>query len=149
MQRYVAFLSGLPVGYGVEGMGDLRRLFSQLGFSGVETFLTTGNVAFETAPVGVIAPLEAQITRYLQKNLDDSVEVFLRKPEELSEMLSYDAFPGEDIEAEGESLFIRLVRERMSTGIERRVGVGRAEGDDVHPDRNSIYGLRRPTDREP
>jgi uncharacterized protein (DUF1697 family) len=149
MQRYIAFLGGLPIGYGVEGMDELRRLFSQLGFSRVETFLTTGNVAFETAPVGVIAPLEAQVTRYLQKNLDDSVEVFMRTPEQLSEMLSYDAFPGEDIAAEGASLFIVLLHEPISAAVERRLRRSRTDVDDFHSHGNSIYWLRRPADGEP
>lgn len=149
MQRYIAFLSGLPVGYSVEGMGDLRRLFTQLGFSRVETFLTTGNVAFETAPVGVIAPLEAQITRYLQKNLDDSVEVFIRTPQQLSEMLTYNAFPDEDVEPRGSSLFVVLLHEQISASVERRLRQSRTEVDDFHPHQNAIYWLRRPAAGEP
>ncbi len=149
MQRYIAFLSGLPLGYGVEGMDDLRRLFTQLGFTRVETFLTTGNVAFETAPVGVIAPLEAQITRYLQKNLADSVEVFLRTPKQLSEMLSYSAFPREDVEAEGASLFMVLLHEPITAAVERNLRRSRTDADDFHPHQNSIYWLRRPAEGEP
>lgn len=50
-------------------MENLQRLFTKLGFSQVETYLQSGNVIFETAPVGIIPPLEAQIARYLRKSL--------------------------------------------------------------------------------
>ena len=44
MQRYVAFVAGLPCGRESVGMGTLRNLFTRLGFLNVEPFLTNGNV---------------------------------------------------------------------------------------------------------
>ena len=48
MPRYVAFLRAINVGGHNTKMAELRRLFEGLGFSGVEAFIASGNVIFET-----------------------------------------------------------------------------------------------------
>ncbi len=143
MQRYIAFLSGLPVGRGAVEMTTLRRLFTQLGFSNVETFLTTGNVSFEMAPVGIIPPLEAQIARHLQKKLGHDIDVYIRTPKELAEMVRYKPFPPEDLEAPGTSLFVILLPAAVSEKTERQLRFSRIEADDFRARAREIYWLRR------
>jgi uncharacterized protein (DUF1697 family) len=48
MSRFIAFLRAINVGGHTVKMDDLRQLFEALGFSGVETFIASGNVVFET-----------------------------------------------------------------------------------------------------
>lgn len=49
-QRYLALLRGINVGRAKRiAMADLRRLFEELGFSGVKTVLNSGNVVFGMA----------------------------------------------------------------------------------------------------
>ena len=141
MKRYIAFLSGIAVGTTAGSMENVRRLFKQLGFSRVETYLHTGNVIFETAPVGVIPPLEAQITRYLQKSLAGEVEAFIRTPEELEEIVEYDAYPGEETSG---NLFVVLLHEPVSDRLQRQLRFVRTEADDFHANGREIYWLRRP-----
>lgn len=143
MQRYIAFLSGLPIGSGATEMPALRRLFSQLGFTNVETFLTTGNVSFETAPVGNLPPLEAQISRHLQKKLGDEVGVYIRTPEELADLVAYEPFPPEDLEAPGTSLFVILLPTPVTGRAQRQLRFSRTEADDFHVHGRQIYWLRR------
>ena len=48
MTRLIAFLRAINVGGHTVKMDHLRQLFESLGFSGVETFIASGNVVFET-----------------------------------------------------------------------------------------------------
>lgn len=141
MQRYIAFLSGIAVGTTTASMENVRRLFTKLGFSKVETYLHTGNVIFETAPVGVIPPLEAQIARYLQKSLAGEVEVFIRTPEELEEIIEYEAYPGEETSG---NLFVVLLHEPVSDRLQRQLRFARTEADEFRAHGREIYWLRRP-----
>lgn len=60
MTRYVAFLRGVNVaGINIK-MADLRKMFTDLGFSGVKTILASGNVLFdaETNPARLKQTIE-------------------------------------------------------------------------------------------
>ena len=48
MPRYVAFLRGINLGKRRPPMSELKRLFEELGFTNVATFIASGNVLFET-----------------------------------------------------------------------------------------------------
>lgn len=63
-------------------MNVLRQAFESLGFSGVATFLGSGNIVFETRTKDV-GTLERKIGRRLQRALGYDVPVFLRTPTEL------------------------------------------------------------------
>jgi uncharacterized protein (DUF1697 family) len=47
VSRFFAFLRAINVGGRTVKMTRLRREFDLLGFSGVETFIASGNVVFE------------------------------------------------------------------------------------------------------
>ena len=56
MPRFCAFLRSINAGQGrVVRMEVIRQAFESLGFSGVTTFLASGNVAFETGAAKVKA----------------------------------------------------------------------------------------------
>ncbi len=48
MPRHIAFLRGINVGGHRVKMDELRRLFGELSFSDVSTFIASGNVVFES-----------------------------------------------------------------------------------------------------
>ena len=48
MIRYIAFLRAINVGGRVVTMSRLRDVFVGLGFRGVDTFIASGNVVFES-----------------------------------------------------------------------------------------------------
>jgi uncharacterized protein (DUF1697 family) len=58
-------------------MKVLRQAFESLGFSGVATFLGSGNVVFKTR-TKVVTTLEKKIERRLQQVLGYNVPVFIR-----------------------------------------------------------------------
>ncbi len=140
MQRYITFLGGMPVGSSAGKMENLQRLFTKLGFSQVETYLQSGNVIFETAPVGIIPPLEAQIARYLRKSLGGEVEAFIRTPDELQEIVDHEPYPGEDTTG---SLFVVLLHEPVSDRLQRNLRFSRTSADEFRANGREIYWLRR------
>jgi uncharacterized protein (DUF1697 family) len=58
-------------------MDTLRQLFETLGFSGVATFIGSGNVVFETTAKNA-KMLERKIEKKLRQALRYEVAVFLR-----------------------------------------------------------------------
>ncbi|MEJ2599279.1 MAG: DUF1697 domain-containing protein [Anaerolineales bacterium] len=60
MSRWIAFLRAMNVGGHNVKMDRLRRLFESLGFTGVDTYLASGNIVFETENMDV-GELEKQI----------------------------------------------------------------------------------------
>src|SRR5580765_8114539 len=92
MTRLVAFLRAINVGGHTVEMVKLKKLFEQLAFSGVETFIASGNVIFD-APKATPAALEKKIAAHLEKALGYEVGTFLRTPVELAAVLAHRAFP--------------------------------------------------------
>jgi uncharacterized protein (DUF1697 family) len=75
MPRYVAFLRAINVGGRTVTMERLRALFSDIGFSNVETFIASGNVIFDSKSAAPTT-LEKDIERQLEASLGYSVATF-------------------------------------------------------------------------
>ncbi len=144
--RYVAFLSRLPVGPQAVSMDTLRKLFMKLGFLDVEPYLDTGNVAFETRPVGVIGPLEAQISRHLKNHIDADIWTFIRTPEELARISAHEAFLREELDSNAGATFIVFLPEPLSARAERQLRMQRSPSDVLHAKGTEIYWIRRTAD---
>ena len=146
MQRYIAFVAGLPCGRDSVGTDTLRNLFARLGFLNVEVFLTNGNVIFDTAPVGVIEPLEAQLERFLMKSLGtEDIHVFIRTPDELLGILANVPFRPDELRAEDNHLFVVLLSEEPDEKTRRNLRIRRTEVDELRLNGKEIYWLRRPS----
>jgi uncharacterized protein (DUF1697 family) len=125
-------------------MDTLRNLFTRLGFMNVGTFLTNGNVIFDTAPVGVIRPLEAQIERFLTKSLEaEGVHVFIRTPDELRGILAAVPFSSEDVRSDGSHLFVVLLADEPDEMVRKQLRIRRNEVDELRLHGREIYWLRR------
>lgn len=85
MTKYVAFLRAINVGGHTVKMDHLRKLFEELGFASVETFIASGNVIFETTARNT-ASLEKQIREQLRMSLGYHVDAFLRTGPEVMEI---------------------------------------------------------------
>lgn len=89
--RRIAFLRGINVGGHRVKMEVLRRLFEELGFHDVSTFIASGNVVFGCAS-GDAAVLERAIEDHLQARLGYEVATFVRSLEELQAIVAVDPF---------------------------------------------------------
>ncbi|HEY3344070.1 MAG TPA: DUF1697 domain-containing protein [Anaerolineaceae bacterium] len=105
MTRYIAFLRAINVSGHVVKMDALRRLFEDMGFTRVETFIASGNVIFESETADAVA-LERRIAEGLRTALGYEVVTFLRTPAELASTAAYLPFAAEDLLAEGVSLYV-------------------------------------------
>jgi len=74
-------------------MDVLRQAFESLGFSGVATFLGSGNVVFETRTQDA-GLLEKKIERRLKQTLGYSVRVFIRTHAQLRGIAAFQTFEG-------------------------------------------------------
>lgn len=142
MQRYIAFLRAINVGGHTVKMADLRVLFERLGFRNVETFIASGNVIFE-APVGNLVQLEEQIGRQLQKALGYEATAFIRTPSELAAIVAFEAFPREEIESPGATLFVVFLPAAPKDSVRRDLRAFRSEFDEFVVNGREVYWLCR------
>ena len=88
MSLYVTLLRGINVGgKKMLPMETLRGIYAGLGFSGVRTYLQSGNVVFESAEqdqAGLVKRIEAHI----EQACGYSVPVFIRQAAELRRVLA-------------------------------------------------------------
>jgi len=81
--RYVALLRSVNVaGHGRIAMDELRASFDALGYTGVTTYIQTGNVLFSTGAKSE-AGITAAIEERLAEDLGDSPAVIVRSVPEL------------------------------------------------------------------
>jgi uncharacterized protein (DUF1697 family) len=99
--RFVAFLRALNVGGRVVRMDALKRRFEEMAFSGVGTFIASGNVVFTAKSA---KGLDAKIARELGKMLGYEVATFVRTLEELASIAAHEAFSKAD--RDGASAFL-------------------------------------------
>lgn len=90
MPRWVAFLRAVNVGGRVVKMDALREAFTGLGLAGVETFIASGNVVFESRAAE--ATLRPRIERALRESLGFEVATFLRTGAEVAAMAAHQPF---------------------------------------------------------
>ena len=76
MPKFIAFLRAINVGNHTVTMDQLRRLFEELGFTNVETFIASGNVIFD-AKAKTVSSLEAKIEKHLEKVLGYEVSTMV------------------------------------------------------------------------
>ena len=98
MTHIFAFLRALNVGGHTVPMTRLKELFEELGLGSVETFLASGNVAFEA---GKAEPtkLQARIEAHLHQTLGYEVHTFLRSEADLAALVQGCPFSLAEVEA--------------------------------------------------
>lgn len=88
---YIALLRGINVGGHTVKMDALRRLFEELGFGNVRSYIQSGNVFFIADEVDRAA-LAERIERHLRASLGYEVPVCLRTVAELEQVIAADPF---------------------------------------------------------
>ena len=137
--RYVAFLKAINVGGHVVKMDALRRLFETAGFTGVETFIASGNVVFDAAAKS--APtLERRIEAHLEKALGYPVATFLRSLPELSGIAQHMPFDGSD---GGARVYIAFLKETPGREASATLLTFSNEIDDLRIHKREVYWLCR------
>ncbi|MEI7772006.1 MAG: DUF1697 domain-containing protein [Chloroflexales bacterium] len=140
-QRWVALLRAINVGGHNVTMDALRAHFVALGLAGVETFIASGNVIFESAAGGV-PELEARIAQHLRAALGYEVATFLRSLPELVAIARYQPFPQADLDA-GHALSVAFLPAPPDDEARQRLLALRTAIDDFHAQGREVYWLCR------
>jgi uncharacterized protein (DUF1697 family) len=138
MPRYVALLRGINLGGHTVKMDRLKKLFAELGFKKVETFIASGNVVFEAASKNAGA-LEKKIAVHLEKSLGFPVATFLRTDQELAAVLEHEVL--EDLGVH--SVYIAFLFERPPKEAHAKLMAHRTKLDDFHVSEREVYWLCR------
>jgi len=141
MSKTIAFLRAINVGGRTVKMEHLRQLFESLGLSGVETFIASGNVVFDSMP-GNAKRLEGEIAGRLQKSLGYPVAVFIRSGAELARLAAFQAFPKADLEAAA-ALNIAFLAEPLDDKLKQKLWALKTDIDDFAAQEREIYWLYR------
>jgi len=96
MKNYIAFLRAINVGgHRKIKMADLRALIESLGFQNVKTYIQSGNTVFAAPP-----EQRDELANIIKKQIEDSfghdVQVLIREPEELKNILAGFPFKEKD-----------------------------------------------------
>ncbi len=93
MGEYVALLRGIGPGNPNMRGEKLREFFQGLGFSDVETVISSGNVVFKT-PLRDVKALEDKIERAIPEKLGFRSTTIVRSREEITDLVEKDPFKG-------------------------------------------------------
>jgi uncharacterized protein (DUF1697 family) len=142
MPRYVAFLRAINVGGHIVKMDQLRKLFAQLGFTDVETFIASGNVLF-TSPSKSGPALEKKIEKHLKAALGYEVATFVRTADEVCQAAAHEPFPPAVMKAPYHGLYVSFLRDAPAVAAKRAVEALRCPSDDFHLNARELYWLSR------
>ena len=119
MTRYFAFLRAINVGGHTVKMEALRAVFAEFGFSGVETFIASGNVIFETEKENG-AGLEKRIETGIAETLGFPPVVFLRTLPELTNIAARQPFRA-DQHAQATAFNVAFLKEAPPAAVVDRL----------------------------
>jgi uncharacterized protein (DUF1697 family) len=132
--KYIAFLRAINVGGHVVKMDLLKRLFEEMGFANVETFIASGNVIFDARSAS-----EAKIEAVLANALGYEVRTFLRKPADLARIAAT------TLDADGCTLYVGFLAEK---GQGAKVKPLETATDSIIVDGQELYWMCRSTFKE-
>jgi uncharacterized protein (DUF1697 family) len=141
-RRYVAFLRAINVGGHTVKMDALKRMFTELEFANVSTFIASGNVLFESERKDTAA-LEKQIEAHLEENLGYRVATFLRPTSELSGIANRKVFTPELLADPDNSLYIGFMASPPADEAKKRLTTFRSPYNDFHVHGREMYWLIR------
>jgi len=142
MPKYVAFLRAINVGGHIVKMDHLRQLFEALGFSNVDTFITSGNVIFDSMSKST-KTLERKVESLLQETFGYRVATFIRSTSEVANIAEYKPFDDSELDADGNSLYIAFTADAPSAEAKRKLMIFTTDVDDFHVYGREVYWLSR------
>ena len=139
--RYAAFLRGINVGGHVVKMDRLRKVFESADLGGVETFIASGNVVFESPKKSGDA-LARTIEPLLEKALGYRVATFVRSAPELAAIAERAPFGRLSFDPPV-SLFIGFLQTAPKRDAARQIAALSNDVDTLLADSREIYWLAR------
>ena len=139
--RCVAFLRAVNVGGRVVKMDRLRTIFSDEGFTNVETFIASGNVVFD-AKSKPSAALERSLETVLRDEFGFDVATFMRTTAELRAAAGHRAFTAAAIKR-SVALNVAFLRQAPDAKSVKAIMSLTNALDDFHVRGRELYWLSR------
>lgn len=152
MSIYIALLRGINVGgKNKVRMADLKQLFEGLGFTGVQTYIQSGNVLFRSDEQEKI--LKKAIEQEIASTFGFEASVVLRTAEELGRVISNCPFTEEEIQqaessAQVEVLYVSFLTNEPSEEKIKHLDAYSSENDRYYICGRDIYLLFRHSIRD-
>ncbi|MCM2998964.1 DUF1697 domain-containing protein [Paenibacillus cellulositrophicus] len=146
MTVYIALLRGINVGgHNLVKMTELKKMFEDMGFHDVKTYIQSGNVLFksEEAP----HELKSKMELFLEKAIGKPVSVALKSAEEMQQIIAgcpYDA----SALGEGESIHVSIRTAQPSQEALDKLAALDKGGDDFHTVGDVVYLMLRQSIRD-
>ena len=142
MPKYIAFLKAINVGGHTVKMDHLKKLFEQMSFEKVETFIASGNVVFETKSKTVDS-IKKKIEAELEKSFGYKVATFIRTTDELKNISEYKALNKSDLNNENNTLYIGFLDSTPSKENQNKVNAMQDAANEFHFNKTELYWLCR------
>jgi len=139
MANFFVFLRAINVGGHTVKMVALKRIFESLGFTGVKTYLASGNVGFET-PSPKVRQLDKTIEIKLQSSLGFEVVTFLRTEAELAEISRFKPFHESTLKT-AVSLNVAFLKETLDDIALKKVMMMETPNDELYVHGKEVYWL--------
>ena len=141
MPRCIAFLRAVNVGGRTVRMEALRAEFEALGLTGVQTFIASGNVIFDTR-ASDLAALERRIESHLHTGFGFEIHTFIRTADELTAIAAHAAFPAAAV-ADAATFVVGFLANVPDATALRAVSRFETDADRFHVNDRELYWLSR------
>ncbi|MFC5648384.1 DUF1697 domain-containing protein [Paenibacillus solisilvae] len=141
MTLYFALLRGINVsGHNMIKMTELKRMFEEMGFARVQTYINSGNVLFESEEEG--ESLEARIEQEISSVFGLTISVMVRSESEWKTITATCPFSPETL-IDKQSIHLTLLKKAPTQEELDRLPDIELEGDEYLIDGREIYVLYR------
>lgn len=138
MSAFISLLRGINVGrQNSIRMPELKRLYESLGFSGVTTYLQSGNVVFDTTHQST-ADLERLIEAEIRRSLGLSVTLLVRTPQDFQRIIQRNPFTHERAE-DLSKLYVTFLSTAPNGSALAAAGSPNEDGDEFFLDGREIF----------
>ena len=138
MTIYISILRGINVsGQKLIKMDALRKMYENLGFRNVTTYVQSGNVVFSS---DVIEPciLEGKISQQIEKVFGFIVPVIVMTSEKLKQIIDNNPFL-KDANKDQAFLHVTFLSSKPSNYDQKAIEVKKQEGEDLSFSDDAIY----------
>ena len=142
MPRYLAFLRGINLGNRRLKMDRLRELFVELGFTGVETFIASGNVIFDDRSPDPLK-LATRIAAHLEAKLGYDVATFVRTRPDIATLAALRPFDDADMDAPENTVHVGFFAGPLAAAPARGLAAIRTATDEFHVTGREYFWLCR------
>jgi uncharacterized protein (DUF1697 family) len=142
LHHHIAFLRGINLGNRRLKMDRLQELFEQMKFSGVATFIASGNVIFSSKHADG-RKLSEQIQAHLEKSLGYAVDTFVRTRAEVAAVAAFRPFAKAELEHPAHTVFAGFFSDAITPAQARGLLACRSAVDDFCVKGREYYWLCR------